>query len=102
MKSKKEQKHIEAENKKIEEAVGISQLMDTSSGKTIKRDLLLLEKRFRFQDVLGIKDEAVKDQKGIVLGVQQVQSYFDDIEIRAKQPRRDPITGKPEIMNAKK
>ena len=101
MKNVKEQKEIIIYNKQIEEAVLISKTLEGNAGKIIKRDLLLLEKKFRFQDILGIKDDSVKDQKGIVIGIQQVQNYFDDIEVLATKPRKDPVTGEPEEMNKK-
>ena len=102
MKNAKEQKYIEAENRKIEEAVAVSKLMASPDGKIIKRDLLLLEKKFRFQDIMGIQDEALTDQKGIVLGINQVEEYFNEMDLKSKRPRRDPVTGKPEVMNKKK
>jgi hypothetical protein len=102
MKTAQEQKAIEADNKKIEEAVAVSQLMSSSTGKIIKRDLLLMEKKYRFQDIMGIKDEALADQKGIVLGIHEVEAYFKEMDAKSKQPRRDPVTGEVEVMNEKK
>lgn len=94
----KQQKSIEKKNKEIEDAVLASQAMEHDGFKVIKKKISELEKKFRFQDLLGVQDDALKDQKGMVLGIIQVQELFKDIKTLAEKPRRDPITGEPEKM----
>lgn len=98
----KKQKKIEKKNKEIEDAVLMSQMMDHDGFKLLKKKIGSMERSFRFQDILGIKDDSLKDQKGIVVGIMQMQRYFEDIKKLAEQPRRDPNTGVPEKMKSNK
>ncbi|MFA5151862.1 MAG: hypothetical protein WC554_04795 [Clostridia bacterium] len=94
----KQQKKIEKENKIIEEAVSAARLIDSPEFKIILKNIKDIEKKFRFQDILGIKDDAIKDQKGIVLGINEILNYFKNVKLISERPRRDPITGQPEKM----
>jgi len=98
----KQQKNIEKKNKEISDAILMSQMMDHKGFKVFKKFIENKANEIRFQDIFGIKDDALKDQKGIAMGIMQVISYFEDIQKDALKPRRDPITGEPEVLNAKK
>jgi len=91
-------KSIEVRNKRIEDAVLVSQMMDSDGFKIAEKEIKEIEKTFRFQDILGIKEEALSDQKGIVLGLQQVIDYFKKMKSLAETPRLNPETGEPEVM----
>lgn len=101
MKSAQEQKQIEKNNKEIEDAVAVAQMMEHPGYKIFIKKLKEVENKFRHQDILGIKDDALSDQKGIVLGIIQVQDLFKEIKNLAERPRRDPMTGEPEKMREK-
>ncbi len=102
MNSIEQQDIISKRNSEIEEAVAVSQMMESRGYKIVARDLKIMEETFRFQDILGIKEGALSDQKGMVIGFQETQKYFVNKDRLAKEPRRDPKTGKKEILNKKK
>lgn len=100
--NKKQANKIDKKNKEIEDAVLVAQMLEHPGYKIVKRDLARMEKSFRFQDIMGVKDSALGDQKGIVLGIIEIQNYFIKIVKKSEQPRRDPLSGEPEIMSEKK
>lgn len=102
MKSIEEQNLIIERNEEIEDAIHISRLMDTKEYAVLYRKIEDLLKIFRFQDILGIKDDSLKDQKGIVMGIESVKNLFSEMKSLAEKPKRDPETGEEEILNKKK
>lgn len=102
MNDTKKQKSIEKKNKEIEDAVLMSQMMEHDGFKIFKKKISEMEKGFRFQDIMAIKEDALNDQKGIVMGINLIQEYFKEIIKTANRPRLDPVTGEPEKMNEKK
>lgn len=97
-----QQKKIKKKNKEIEDAILVSQMMEHPGYGVAKRALAELQKKFRFQDIMGIKRDNLEDQQGIVLGINEVQEYFKKQDKLALTPRHDPGTGEPEILNKKK
>jgi len=94
-------KKIENKNKEITYAIKYSQFMRTEAGKVIKLKMLELAKQYRFQDILGIKEGAFADQKGIALGIEMVLRELDSFEKMAEKPRTDIDTGEKEKMSNK-
>jgi len=92
---------IERENKEISYAVEYSQFMETESGKTVRLKLLELSKKFRFQDILGIQEDAFADQKGIAYGIELAIRELKDFEDKANKQRKNPETGEKEIFKNK-
>lgn len=89
-------------NRKIDRAIHISRLMDSEDFKYLMDELDEQENDYRFQDILGIKDDALSDQKGIVGGILLIKKMFEDMKILSEKPRRDPETGEFEVLNKKK
>jgi hypothetical protein len=85
-------------NKEIVEAIFVSQMLDHKGSKIMISHLEKLKDKYRFQDILGIKDGALSDQKGIVLGIMEVLSYFEEIKKKAEKRKVDPDTGEEEIL----
>jgi len=106
MLSENEKKHVIKMNKRITDAIIIYKAFDTKNGKksleTLLKCLNGMEKEYRFQDILGIKDEALKDQKGIVTGINLVINYIKKLDKLSFTPRRDPDTGEEEKIAKKK
>jgi len=98
----KEQKKIEERNKKIGEAILISQMMDHKGFSILKKNIEEKRDFVMYQNILGIKDDALKDQKGIVCGIMQILNYFDEVKSLAMKERKDPLTGEKEVLNKKK
>lgn len=99
---KKEKNQIEQRkkrNKNIEDAVLVAQMMEMPGYAIMRKEMDETEKAFRFQDILAVKDNALQDQKGIVMGIKQIQNYLDGVKKLAETPRVDPETGEKEKMN---
>ena len=94
----KTQENIIKQNKEIIDAVLVTKMMECKGFKIFMKYLEMQEEKIRYQDILGIKDEALSDQKGIALGILEIMEYFKTISRRAEQPRIDPKTGKPEFI----
>ena len=95
----KTQKKIIKQNQKIIDAVSVSIMMECKGFKVFTDYLKKQEAAIRYQDILGIKDDALSDQKGIALGILEIQGYFKRMEKKAEQPRLDPENSKPEKFN---
>lgn len=89
-------------NRRITQAIHIARLMESEDFKFLIDAIDEIEDKFRYQDILAVKDDALGDQKGIVSGLIMVKQMFDDMKILAEKPRKDPETGEPEILNKKK
>ncbi len=98
MNNSKKQIHIIEKNKKIVNAVLVTEMMACKGFRVFMKNLTELENSIRYQDILGIKDGALADQKGIALGIAQVKDYFQTMSKTAEQPRIDPETGIPEKL----
>ncbi len=104
----KQQKTIEEQNKKIEDAILISQLAEHKGFETFNEwledarikaqnpDIQLLTKK----DVDPAK-ELFKYQGKVDLIFEIIQ-YFNSAPKTAEKPRRDPKSGELEVMNKKK
>lgn len=101
MNDPKIQKQIEKQNKQIEDAILVYKMMETPGYKIASKTINDMEKEFRFQDIMGVTDGALSDQKGIVMGINKIKDYFKRQNNLSLKPRQDPETGEVEVMNEK-
>lgn len=94
---------IIAHNKMIDEAVLVCQMMETAGFVVLSEFLKERETRYRFQDILGIKDnDTLMQHQGMAMSNDELMQYFKDSKVRAMLKKRDPETGEEEILNASK
>lgn len=98
-----DKKLIEERNEEIKKAILVSQMQDSDGFAVFKEFLNNKIKEFRFQDILGLKDEkTINTQQGIVMGLEEVSEYLRVQKLLAEKPMTDPDTGEKEILNSKK
>lgn len=98
MNDEKKQNSIIEKNQKIVNAVLVTEMMKHKGFGIFMEHLKKQEKMIRYQDILGIKDEALSDQKGLALGILEIMGYFKTMEKRAEQPRLNIETSEPEFV----
>lgn len=90
-------------NEEIRKAVLVSQMMETEGFKVFMEWLEKTIKDFKFQDIMGLKDEkTIITQQGYVIAYEDVEQFFKAQDILSQKPMLDEDTGEPEIMNEKK
>ncbi len=98
MNNSKKQIHIIEKNKKIVNAVLVTEMMKHKGFGIFMKYLVELEDQYKFQNILGIKEGALAGQQGIVVGLEEVKQFFEKMENRSKQPRQSPETGELEQL----
>ena len=89
-------------NQSINDAIYVSQMMD-SKGFGILLDFLKeKEKEFRYQDILLLNKDNIEGQKGMAMFIDALFDYFEREKLLAEKPKMDIKTGAPEILNKKK
>lgn len=112
----KTKEQIEQDNKKIQEAILISQMMDTPGYKIFENylknkinpdmvedpyDKDVDEMSIRYQDILRLTHDMLDEQKGTVAGFLSILNWFRKEHDLALNPMVDPVTGQVEILNKK-
>ncbi len=91
---------FEKRNQEIRNAILVSQMQDTDGFQIFKEFLDNKIKEFRFQDILGLKDEkTLNTQQGIVMGLEEISEYLRVQKLLAEKPMTDPDTGEQEVLN---
>lgn len=98
MNDEKTQLKIIEQNQKIIDAVLVTKMMECKGFKIFMEHLKEQEKMIRYQDILGVKDEALSDQKGLALGILEIMGYFKTMKKRSEQPRLNIETSEPEFV----
>jgi len=100
--TKQQRAEILKDNKKIEDAVLISQMMDHPGWKIAKKYINAITKKIQIIDILMIKTDQVDSVRDRVIGINEVMKFFESRNKIAMKPRQDPLTGEVEVMNTKK
>lgn len=94
---------VEKMNIAIKDAILVSQLEDHPGFLVLSEWLTEMEKNFRYQDILGLKDnDTVRTQQGMVLAFNEVIQFFKDKKVLALKPMVDPDTMEREVLNNNK
>jgi hypothetical protein len=99
MKSKQQ---IIKHNKRIKDAIFVSQMMELPGFKVFEKYLLEKKEEIRFQDIFQITKAILPEQKGIALGIEDSLTYFEQQKRTALHPMIDEETGEVEVLNKKK